>query len=677
VPFGQPLLLAFLAGTAQTPPSPPPPPAPPATQGLPQAQPVTPTAPSSPAQAQPAPAEEIEEETEDEEEDAEIVVTGRRPLGAVIGDIPPEITLNPRDIRSYGASNLAELLDALSPQTRSGRGRGEGGPVVLLNGRRISGFGEIRDMPPEAIIRIDILPEEVALKYGYRADQRVVNFVLRPRFRAITGESEYGLATQGGRSDYEMEANILQVGEAGRWSLNANHRHSAPLFESERDVLGEPDPFRTLLPETDQYALNGTVNRNILDDVSATLNARFDLNESVSGLGLAEAEQRPLRRNSDRWNGHLGASLNGTLDPWRWTVTGNYDRSRSLTLTDVEREGAASIARDRAESVNQTANVELVANGPLFHLPAGNVSTSVRTGFELRDFTSGTIRGGIEQSRNLSRDRGSGQINLDFPIASRRNDFLGAIGSLSANFNAELEQLSDFGTLRTVGYGLNWSPITQINLIASVTDEDGAPSVQQLGDPVVLTPNVRVFDFVRGETVDIARIEGGNPELTADNRRVFKLGLNLRPLSEIDLSLSANYTKTRTVNLIASFPTATPEIEAAFPERFVRDDAGRLLRIDTRPVNFARSDREDMRWGINFSKALGPAGPPGGAGGRGERRFARGGGGAAGAEAQTGQRPGGATPPGAAAQGEARGPGARGPEAMAGGAGMTVGFLEI
>ena len=80
------------------------------------------------------------------------------------GDIPPEIQLNQADIRAYAVSSVADLLTELAPQT--GSGRGSGMPVVLLNGRRISSFAEIRDLPTEAIERVDILPEEVALKYG-------------------------------------------------------------------------------------------------------------------------------------------------------------------------------------------------------------------------------------------------------------------------------------------------------------------------------------------------------------------------------------------------------------------------------------------------------------------------------------------------------------------------------
>ena len=59
---------------------------------------------------------------------------------------------------------------------------------MLLNGQRISGFRELRDIPTEAIQRVEILPEEVALKYGYRADQKVVNIVLRQRFRSTVAQ---------------------------------------------------------------------------------------------------------------------------------------------------------------------------------------------------------------------------------------------------------------------------------------------------------------------------------------------------------------------------------------------------------------------------------------------------------------------------------------------------------
>jgi hypothetical protein len=184
------------------------------------------------------------------------------------------------------------------------------------------------------------------------------------------------------------------------------------------------------------------------------------------------------------------------------------------------------------------------------------------------------------------------------------------LGDLSANANFEIEELSDLGTLRTLGYGFNWSPLKQINFIASVTHEDGAPTVEQLGGPLVVTPNVRTYDFTRREVIDITRVFGGNPDLRADDRHVFRLALNARPFPKADFNLLFEYTKTRIDDPIAAFPIATPEIEAAFPERFTRDADGRLLRIDSRPLNFTRSDKEQLRSGFNYTRTLG-AMPPG------------------------------------------------------------------
>ena len=667
--FGKSILISLLAGTIHSPllaqqPQPPEEPA----QAVPAPVADESEAPAAEeAQAEPPADEEIEEEEGAEGE--EIVVTGQRPRGSVIGDIPPEIQLDARDIRAYGASNLAELLEALAPQTRSGRGRGEGRPVVLLNGQRISGFSEIRNIPPEAIQRVDILPEEVALKYGYRADQRVVNFVTRRRFRAVTGELEYGLATDGGRDRQEADFNILRIDRSGRWNIDAEYEHSAPLLESERDIIqsGEVDlgPYRTLLPESDQFSIAGTYNRTIFTDIGATVNARYENTQSLGRFGLPTESQLDLAgnpdlrfdalgRETDTETRHLGMILNGQIEPWRWSFTANYDRVGTETLTDTDSD-ADPRPRNRASSVTDTANGELVANGTLFRLPAGNVSATVRTGVEFRDFRSEVRRPDFEQETDLSRNRANIQANVDIPIARRSRDVLAAIGDLSANFNVEVDHLTDFGTLRTLGAGLNWSPINEVDVIASVTDEDGAPSVQQLGDPAVATPGVRVFDFTRGETVDITRIEGGNPDLLADNRRVFKFGINVRPLDETDLSLSANYTSTRIRNPIAGFPTATPEIEAAFPERFVRDGEGQLLQIDSRPINFERSDREELRWGINFSKPIASRRPERVGGGGWRRRAA-----AAGAP---GAAPGTTPEPGAAEGAQGTAPPQEGEEA--------------
>ena len=74
---------------------------------------------SSEAQAQESP--QSMAATEDEVTD--IVVTAPRIRGSIETDVPPDLELDPVAIEGYGASNITELLAALSTQTRTGRGR--------------------------------------------------------------------------------------------------------------------------------------------------------------------------------------------------------------------------------------------------------------------------------------------------------------------------------------------------------------------------------------------------------------------------------------------------------------------------------------------------------------------------------------------------------------------------
>jgi hypothetical protein len=307
-------------------------------------------------------------------------------------------------------------------------------------------------------------------------------------------------------------------------------------------------------------------------------------------------------------------ALNGTIRPWRWNFTAALDRVE----TDSVIERLAFAPSDTAEQINQAATANLVASGPVLQGWAGPLNASINVAGELRSFESQSTRSGLFRETSLSRERAEAQASFDLPITSTREDVFDAIGDLSLNLNLNAEYLSDFGALTTIGYGLNWRPIEEVSVIASFTQEEGAPGIAQLGEPVIATPNVRVFDFVRGETVDITRIDGGNPALLADSRRVINLGVNVRPME--NLSIRANYTENKIDNPIVGFPAATAEIEAAFPDRFVRDAGGRLVSIDARPINYAESERREFRWGHRLFRTARCAA---GRRGRAARRFLR------------------------------------------------------
>jgi iron complex outermembrane recepter protein len=542
-------------------------------------------------------------------EDEDIVITGQRPRGSVVGDIPPENTLDSRDVRATGATNITELLDAIAPQIGSARGRGGERPVLLLNGQRISGFRELRDIPTEAIQRVEILPEEVALKYGYRADQRVVNFVLRQRFRSTTAQVGAGATTGGGYVTGTGDLTRFLVQRNGRTTINLHATGNTMLTEAERNiVLDELPPgatkeqalaARSLVGTKRDVRGSATFNRQILGDVSATLNSELEHVEGRSLIGLNPSLLAPLARNTSADSAHAGVVLNGTRSQWRWTVTGNADLDRNLTRTERDN---PDFPRDRARETTAAADLTATANGNLFKLPAGFASTTLTLAGRTTHLDSSRSRAGLRTSTSLSRTSGDAAINLDLPISRRNRDF-GALGNLTLNGNAEVDQLSDFGTLTTIGAGANWSPVDRLSFITSWTREDGPPTINQLGDPVLDTPGSRIFDFTTGETVLVDAITGGNPDLKADRRDVVKLSGNWQPFPKADLRLRVDYVRS-TIDRPVSNITVTPTIEAAFPGRFVRAASGQLVSVDLRPINFDSARKDTVRLGFDFSQPL-------------------------------------------------------------------------
>ncbi len=582
---------------------------------------------ASPARAQEEAGEELVAQTE-------IIVTAPRLRGSVDTDVPPDLVLDSDAIQSYGASSVTDLLAALATQTRSGRGRGNGPPVVLVNGKRVSGFAEIRDLPSEAIQRVEVLPEDVALSFGFTADQRVINFILKDDFQAFTGEVEYGGPITGGRSNTESQTTWLNITKTGRINLSAQYDRDTSLLERERGIVStgaDETAFRTLLPKNEELTLNGTINRTVLGNANATLNLVHNRADAESLFGVPLVGTDPLERNVRSRTTTAGLTLDGRFGRWNWTATANHDRANIRTLTD-QRSGAA--ARDVAQSNFTTTNGQYSVTGPLLRMPAGPVTLNVRAGFDRRRIKGRTVRASAARQFLIRRNEAFARANIDIPLADRNRDVAAVIGDLSINLNGGYRKLSDFGAITAYGYGLNWSPVQGLNFNASFSAEEAAPSAQQLGDPQIVTPNAVVFDFVRGATAIVDQVSGGNPLLRPEERRDLKAGLSYTPPKVSGLTITANYFRNRSSDPISSFPALTAAAELAFPGRFVRGPGGQLVQIDQRPVNFLDSKSQQLRWGFNFSREFGqPAGRgggPGGAGGSsagGPRREGAGGGG--------------------------------------------------
>ena len=594
----------------------------------------------------------------------EIVVVASRLRGQIDAPQAPIVTLDEADIESYGASSIADLIASTGPQTGSGRGRGAGGgfPVVLFNGQRIANFREFRNIPPEAIRRMQVLPEEVALQYGYSPNQRVINFILKDNFASKTVVGEYHFPTRGGFSENQFEGTLLRINKASRLNLYARANDASMLTEAERGVIqqpgsqpavaGDPDParFRSLVPDTRDYIVNASWTTGLGKDGlagSLGLSAGFTRNDSrsISGLDTVlltapdgttalRTLDDPLTRRSRVNTFQGGVNYNTRLGTWQLTATLDGSHANSNTLIDRRADTSALVAAaaagtlaiagplpavgaaavDRATATSDSLiSLATLAGRPL-SMKAGDVSATLKAGFAYTGIRSQDTRSQAGVTRLKRGDLSTG-VNIGIPIASRKNDVLAGLGELSLNFSAGLNRLSDFGTLKDWSAGLTWSPFERLSLQASYLVNQAAPSLSDLGNPQTVTFNVPVFDFVRGETALVSVIGGGNRDLRREQQRDLKLAATWDLPFLKNSNLIVEYFRNRSNDVTSAFPLLTPAIEAAFPGRATRDASGRLVAIDRRPVTLFRSESARLRWGLNLSGSLGKASPESAAGG--------------------------------------------------------------
>ena len=667
---------------------------------------------TSPA-ASPTPATAAPPDSEEDEAVDEVVVTARRTQpGAVVGDVKPDLQIGRAMIQSYGVNTVSELLDELAPEIRSDKGRGTEPPVVLLNGRRISGMSEVRDIPAEAIARVDILPEEVALKYGYAPDQRVVNIVLRRRFRAVSADVMGLAATDGGHDGGEAEVDLFRIRKGVRTNFDLKYQQASAVTEAQRDITAFPqahpfallgnvvsatpgaeiDPaltavvgrpvtvagvpaisgaqplslsdfaatagapnrtdqrrYRTLTPDAQTLSANVLVARPVLDRFDLSLNANLAATNTHAERGLPGVRLRipagdpfspfttpvevdrytnapgVLQRYENAWSGHLGAALNGDVEGWRVSATSTFDHAEIIAHSDAGADDSALQAllqqksatldpfraplflpprpADSVRSRSDAFDVNFVASGSLFRVPAGRVYASLRLGDTQAWLAASADRQALSKSDRLARNDFGARASLDVPVVRGEAS---KIGDLWINGHVGIDQVSRFGALNAFGYGANWTPAPAVNLIVSYSHSEIAPTLHQLGD----LPNIDrayVFDYATGQTVEVRQLVGGDPHLVAEHRNQFKVGLKFDPLPSHDLIVSATYVAGRTDNPIEIFPAATNASQQAFPTRFRRDASGKLVELDISPVNFAQKSQRQLRWGLNYSRHWGGA----------------------------------------------------------------------
>lgn len=405
----------------------------------------------------------------------------------------------------------------------------------------------------------------------------------------------------------------------------------------------DPNAFDTFQPSRRNMSLNIGVARPLgTFTASLNLNANRSNGAALRGLPMASvvipvgspwspfvddvmltrpfAGDRPLR--TENGSKSLGGSLtlNGAIGPWQISLGADYSRNWSNSLfetgIDVTRvqqlidagtedfnpygiwdDSLLLARRNRTSSESLSGRVQVQKN--IVDLPAGPISSSfsITASRNRSESRRSDNRGAAAEINKSTQGQVNGQLSLSIPISREGDAEIGPLGDLSVDLSMSAQTVSKNPLQKLFNGGVNWSPLSMVQLRASLDYSEISPSFELLHGPVVTTTN-RIFDYARGEVAEPVWITGGNPDLGGGSRQGLSIDATVRPFDSQVLSLNFTYRQSVSKGAISSLPELTPVIEAAFSERVTRDADGRLIAVDARPINLARETDAGLSSGI-------------------------------------------------------------------------------
>jgi hypothetical protein len=596
---------------------------------------------------------EVAVELGEEAEQPLILVNGERVSGLDdIAGLPVEVLRNlkvlPRGSAVRVGGTPGQRVISLTLNRRTRTATVTAAPKVSTEGDWYAGRGE-------AIL--------TSVKGSTRA-----NLALRARGESSLLESERGIIQPDLTLPYAAQGNIIAYPTnllneidpllslaAGRMVTvvpmppGANPTLAELAANANQAATTDLGDFRTLRPKTRYYELNGTYATRLAPWLTSTASLRLSRNLSTSLRGLptglfvlspdnafspfstdvalAFYGRDPLRFRSRRDSGDASLTLNATFGKWLSNFNARYSQSRDVSRYDrqnvfgaialddslnpftADLPGLIGIHTDRATSRSTTSSATWSFTGPAVTLPAGDLQATIEGRLASNRLRSSSRFSALTNNTHFHRNEQSVRGAIDVPLTSRDNNFLPQLGDLDATAEYSRVHFSDAGSIDHHALGLTWEPRPLLRLGADVNVTDRPPAIQSLGNPTIVSPDVRVFDPLTGETVDVVQITGGNPALLPEKTKIRRVNALLRLVPRLHLQLNAEYTDTDARHFVSSLPEASAAVMLAFPDRFIRDANGVLTTVDLRPVNFDSHREKRLRYGLSLSTSIGGSRP--------------------------------------------------------------------
>lgn len=470
---------------------------------------------------------------------AEIDASGFIQLGDVVHSLPENFGggQNPGII---GASRVNINNQNYSNETTINlRGLGADATLTLLNGHRLSSDGyfqgsDISGIPLAAVQRVEIVADGTSALYGSEAVAGVANIVLRKTYSGAELSASYGTATQGGGATRTVNALVGTAGARGYLLGNLEFQKGDGLFAGQRAATSGVKPKTTLLqPQTRTSAfLAGGY------DVTDRLSLAFDA--LVSDRSNQSVQQYPsyvytAAMNTPSYSGSVSADYR-LSDHWRLRATGVASGSHNSQHLAIPAFGYTG----RGYFRNAVKYAEVTADGPVAHLPGGDVKGAIGGGYRSEEFRSASpgessyFVGG----RHVGYLYGEVSIPVVAPSAARTG-----LHALDVSLSGRAEDYSDLGRSTNPRIGIRYVPHNDLALRATWGKSFKAPSFFQLHSMSLLYAYAATTSgytgSMPGAVVLIA--QGGNVDLRPERSTSWTLGADYAPVANPFLKVSATY----------------------------------------------------------------------------------------------------------------------------------------
>jgi outer membrane receptor protein involved in Fe transport len=467
----------------------------------------------------------------------EIEQSGYSQIGDVLRSLPENFSggQNP-GVLSANSTNSANL-NATNASTANLRGLGSDATLVLVNGHRLaSDYAfqgvDLSGVPLSAVQRIEIVPDGASALYGSDAVAGVVNIILRKNFVGGEVSARLAGATQGG--GFEQTYSLMQGWASDNVYFLANYEYSkqGAMYARDREFTAAAGPETTLqqpmIRNSAFFSLGRTFSERFA--VSADLLISDRETSSVSQSGVTT-----IPNTTDGYTPAYAANVTAEIelsDNWNLRLTGGTAGSRNSLGTTYFGTRYPNYLR------NGVDYVEAAADGPLFHLPSGEVKTAIGGGVRKERFQQGF--GGNASTLTPTRRVTYAFFEGLVPLVSPSSERVG-LNELELNLSVRSERYSDFGTTTNPKVGIRYVPIEDLALRATWGKSFKAPSFYQMYQTYAAT----LFRAsLLGYTGPLANgtallASGGNKNLRPEKSTSWTVGADYTPASVPGMTLSA------------------------------------------------------------------------------------------------------------------------------------------